>query len=159
MIISYFDTDNTPNDVQNLVQYGSVSHMSVTLRISKTDPFRKTVTVHVGNKVPVLAMLNYLKVHPLLSQSTAPLFVQSQTVHLPLTRDIMIDVTRRLLKMLGYDEKQFHGHSFRKGGATSLAKAGVPDSVIQLVGRWASECYKLYISTPVETLLKASQAM
>ena len=71
----------------------------------------------------------------------------------------MIEVTRKLLKLLGYDDTQFHGHSFRKGGATSLAKAGVSDSVIQLVGRWASECYKLYIVTPMETLLEASRSM
>ena len=157
--IKLFRADSTVVNLHHTNQYDSVSYMSITLRISKTDPFRKTVTIHVGNQVPVQAMLRYLKVHPLLQSTSAPLFVQSQLVHLPLTRDIMIEVTRKLLKLLGYDDTQFHGHSFRKGGATSLAKAGVSDSVIQLVGRWASECYKLYIVTPMETLLEASRSM
>jgi hypothetical protein len=143
---------NTPQ------QWSTATHMSLTLRTSKTDPFRKTVTIHIGNSIPVQAMLSYLQVHPSL-QPSSPLFVQSRINHNPLTRDIMITVTRTLLRQLGLDETQFHGHSFRKGGATSLAKAGVAESVIQLLGRWLSDCYKLYIVTPLETLLDASRAM
>jgi hypothetical protein len=139
--------------------WSSVTHMSLTLRTSKTDPFRQSVTIHIGHVIPVQAMLSYLRVHPCLHTSSSPLFVQSETNHAPLTRDIMIHVTRLLLHMLGYNESEFHGHSFRKGGATSLANAGVAESVIQLVGRWLSDCYKLYVVTPVETLLNASRAM
>ena len=40
---------------------------------------------------------------------------------------------------------RYKGHSFRIGGATSLAKRGVPSHIIQIMGRWRSECYKLYI--------------
>lgn len=140
-------------------QWASVTHMSLTLRTSKTDPFRKTVTIHIGHAVPVQAMLSYLRLHPRLRDPSSPLFVQSLANHTALTRDIMITVTRVLLRKLGLNDNEFHGHSFRKGGATSLAKAGIADSVIQLVGRWLSDCYKLYIATPLETLLDASRAM
>ena len=37
------------------------------------------------------------------------------------------------------------GHSLRRGGATSLAHAGVSDAVIQGLGRWKSSAYTLYI--------------
>ena len=37
------------------------------------------------------------------------------------------------------------GHSIRSGAATALALAGVPDNVIQAMGRWASEAFKIYI--------------
>jgi hypothetical protein len=140
-------------------QWTQVTNMSLTLRTSKTDPFRKTVTIHIGHLVPVQAMLTYLHMHPALSQPSSPLFVLSLTDHSPLSRDIMIHVTRTLLKQLGYNDNEFNGHSYRKGGATSLFQAGVAESVIQLVGRWLSDCYKLYIVTPVAVLLQASRAM
>ena len=41
--------------------------------------------------------------------------------------------------------KKFTGHSFRRGGATALAAKGVPDWVIQMLGRWKSDSYKKYI--------------
>ena len=37
------------------------------------------------------------------------------------------------------------GHSIRSGGATSPAEAGVDLSVIQVIGRWASLAFKIYI--------------
>jgi len=151
--------DGTQVSLSTVNQWTSVTHMSLTLRTSKTDPFRKTVTIHIGHPIPVRAMLSYLRVHPCLHLPSSPLFVQSLNSHNALTRDIMITVTRVLLRQLGLNDNEYHGHSFRKGGATSLAKAGIADSVIQLVGRWLSDCYKLYIVTPLETLLDASRAM
>jgi len=37
------------------------------------------------------------------------------------------------------------GQSLRAGGATSLAENGVPPSIIQAIGRWASDGFKIYI--------------
>jgi hypothetical protein len=37
------------------------------------------------------------------------------------------------------------GHSIRSGGATSLALAGIPDNIIQGMGRWSSDSFKIYI--------------
>ncbi|PPQ85183.1 hypothetical protein CVT25_004190 [Psilocybe cyanescens] len=37
------------------------------------------------------------------------------------------------------------GQSMRSGGATSLAESGVPPHLIQAIGRWASEAFKIYI--------------
>jgi len=37
------------------------------------------------------------------------------------------------------------GQSLRAGGATSLAENGVPPSIIQAIGRWASDAFKIYI--------------
>ena len=36
-------------------------------------------------------------------------------------------------------------HSFRIGGASAAASAGVPDSVIKIMGRWSSDCYRRYL--------------
>ena len=53
----------------------------------------------------------------------------------------------------------FLGHSFRKGGATSLHEAGHPDSLIKLMGRWASFAFATYIDTPLHMLIEAGQSM
>lgn len=37
------------------------------------------------------------------------------------------------------------GHSFRVGGASFRAALGVPHDDIRLLGRWASDCYKIYL--------------
>lgn len=37
------------------------------------------------------------------------------------------------------------GQSLRAGGATSLAENGVPPSIIQAIGRWASDAWKIYV--------------
>jgi hypothetical protein len=140
-------------------QWDRVTNMSLVLRVSKTDPFRQTVTIHIGHRVPVQAMLQYLRIHPCLATPASPLFVLSATCHSPLTREAMIQGTRAVLKHCGYDESQFSGHSFRKGGATSLFKAGVAESVIQLLGRWLSDAYKLYVVTPLKVLLQANRSM
>ena len=40
---------------------------------------------------------------------------------------------------------EFNGISFRKGGALSMALAGVEDMVIRDLGRWSSGCFRRYI--------------
>ena len=37
------------------------------------------------------------------------------------------------------------GHSMRAGGATALAEAGIPPELIQAIGRWSSEAFRIYI--------------
>lgn len=39
------------------------------------------------------------------------------------------------------------GHSLRSGGATWLASLGVPTDLIQGIGRWSSDSFKIYIRT------------
>lgn len=39
----------------------------------------------------------------------------------------------------------YAGHSVRSGGATDLATRGIPDSIIQKMGRWSSAAFQIYI--------------
>jgi hypothetical protein len=159
--IELFDAKNASVTVMSTSMYPHVTHMSLTLLLSKTDPFRESVTIHIGHAIPIKAMLNYLTLHPALSNSSAPLFVLNPATSplKPLTRESMITCTRRILGMLGHNEAEYHGHSYRKGGATSLHEAGVADSMIQVIGRWRSDCYKLYIVTALKSILNASRQM
>src|SRR5207244_7639957 len=72
----------------------------------------------------------------------------------PPDRDTIIKSMRGHLIEIGTPQtNNYSGHSFRKGGAQSLAEANVASDTIQaMVGRWSSDCYKLYISTPNEAI-------
>lgn len=159
--IKLFDSKHNQIPLSSFALFPSVTYLSLTLLVSKTDPFRQSVTIHVGHHVPVQAMLEYLQLHPAIANQSAPLFVldSTRTPLQPLDRHNMIETTRRVLSLLHLPQDEYHGHSFRKGGATSLAAAGVSDSMIQTLGRWRSDCYKIYIATGVETLLAASRKM
>lgn len=57
------------------------------------------------------------------------------------------------------DSHLYKGHSFRKGGATSLHEAGMPDSLIKTMGRWSSFAFATYITTSQALVIKAGRAM
>ena len=69
----------------------------------------------------------------------------------PLTRTTFMTCLRRGLQSAGLNISQFSGHSLHIGAATSAAAAGVPDHLIETLGRWRSEAYHLYIRTPRES--------
>ena len=49
------------------------------------------------------------------------------------------------LKFFAVLDQRFGGHLPRTGYATLLASLGVSESIIQAVGRWSSEAWKIYI--------------
>ena len=76
-----------------------------------------------------------------------------------LTRETLQKALRSALSMAGLVGKGYTTHSLRAGGATSLAAAGVSDRHIQVVGRWASDCYKQYIRIADRDRVGAARAM
>lgn len=56
----------------------------------------------------------------------------------------MVRCVQRCMKAIGECPLRYASHSLRIGGATSLADAGCPDVVIQTIGRWKSNCYRIY---------------
>ena len=46
---------------------------------------------------------------------------------------------------IGQDPAQYGAHSYRIGGATALFAAGADPMVIRTMGRWSSDCYRLYV--------------
>ena len=53
----------------------------------------------------------------------------------------------------------YSSHSLRIGGATMLAAAGFTDSEIMLLGRWNSNCFRMYTRTVRATVRRAAQAI
>ena len=86
-----------------------------------------------------MALLRYLLVRPAIR---GPLFIFSNGRFL--TRQ---HISALLKSCLGA-HITVDTHSLRIGGASALAAAHTPDSVIQLLGRWRSDSFRSYITLP-----------
>ena len=60
------------------------------------------------------------------------------------------DLRSLLGGVVDYSKTPITSHSFRRGLATFMAKRGYSDEDIMKVGRWHSEAFKAYITTPRE---------
>lgn len=107
----------------------------------KADRFYEGNTIIVRknpNKFdPHKRFLTYLRARDAKFPFSSPLWLTSQGT-VP-TRSFFI---RRLRRFFNSDTA---GQSLRAGGATSLAENGVPPSIIQAIGRWASDTFKIYV--------------
>lgn len=134
-----FDSKNTPSTAQ------------IQIKASKTDPFWKGVTIHVGRTnndlCPVAALAAYTTIR---GNHKGPFFVLENQA--PLTREQFVKLTKEKLAAAGIDSSFYSGHSFRIGAATTAAACGVEDSLIQTLGRWKSAAYLLYVRVPREKL-------
>lgn len=134
----------------------------LTLKSSKTDPFRRGVSIQLhetGHAVcPVSALREYLYLRSGISSNTMdPLFVLPNGK--PLTRCYFIEQLRTVLSLIGQPSHSFNGHSFRIGAATTAGSANVDDHLIQTLGRWSSDCYTRYIRTSPADVRKAQRSL
>ena len=133
--------------------------LRVTIKQSKTDPFRKGIDLYLGKTAadlcPVRAVLNYLVVRGRRRQG--PLFLFADGTYL--TRLRLVEALRQALGKAGIDPTKYSGHSFRIGAATTAAKKGMEDSVIKTLGRWRSLAYLDYIRMPREQLASYSRLL
>jgi hypothetical protein len=135
-------------------------YMKVRLAQSKTDPFRVGVDVIVSNTLALAAMHEYLEGRK--GVNTDPLFIcpSAENAVAPLSVSELVTNTQRLLTLADVVNPQLYlGHSFRKGGATSLHEAGETDSLIKTMGRWRSFAFATYVSTSLHLLVRAGQQM
>ncbi len=143
------------------IQVGNISRpqwVEVRIKASKTDPFRLGVTIYLGATgkwlCPVASLLAYMvlrgnKAGPLFSFSNGRL----------LTRARFVVALQAALRGAGVDARQYTGHSFRIGAATTAAVCGLQDSLIQTLGRWRSSAYTIYIQTPPPTLAAVARSL
>ena len=94
----------------------------------------------------VWEVANLLRIDPTPPglEGTTPLFRDPST-NAPLSYQLVLDVTRQLMRAIGEDESQFGTHSYRIGGATALFAAGANETVIRTMGRWSSDLHRLYV--------------
>lgn len=154
--LTYHDAQN--NQLNAACLNGQVpSYMRLHIERSKTDPFRKGCDVVISNAHAIEYMLAYLqRRNQWLSRM--PLFVGDDGQ--PLTAAALVKFTQSLIDRAQIPNSHlFLGHSFRKGGATSLHEAGYPDSLIKIMGRWTSFAFATYIDTPLQMIVEAGRSL
>jgi hypothetical protein len=123
----------------------------------KADPFFE------GNHVIVKAQ-QYNDINPLEVFKT---YLASRDARFPLSSPLWLTErgsipTRQFFiqRLRRFFANDVAGQSMRAGGATSLAEHGIPPSLIQLIGRWSSNAFFIYIrKSPVliQALLYSNQ--
>jgi len=104
-----------------------------------------------GKYIDAVAELNnLLKVDP-AGRADTPLFRNPNGS--PFTYDNINRLVKLLMRTIGEDEHAFSTHSLRIGGATALFAAGATPTVIRTMGRWSSDCYRLYVRASYESTL------
>jgi len=135
-------------------------HGTVTLSHSKTSkqPVDIFVVANGSGTCPAAAMAKYLDARIKRRYSIrldSPLFAMNDGT--PLTRKALTKALRNALIAARVPNAELYkGHSFRRGGATSLARVGVADSVIKTIGRWKSHAYQLYVDIDLNIMCSAA---
>ena len=137
--ISSFDT--SLHLLRNDVHFNKdFSIMTLRIKASKTDPFRKGISIRISatndSLCPVGVMRNYLALTP---SYNGPLFQCSDGRFL--TRNLILGILSTVFPNIA----DISTHSFRIGGASSALAAGASDSMIRILGRWSSDCYLRYL--------------
>lgn len=141
----------------------SNDHAMLFIPQSKTDPFRRGQHLHLFSQrgdptCPLEAVRNARRL-----QKSPWLF--SLDGRNPVTRN---QVLAALQQCLAAVDRRFGtklaaagigGHSFRRGMATELAKAGIPDSLLQAMGRWRGASFRAYLELGADTIRAAATAV
>lgn len=147
-----YDPQNTLSS-QDISFARDMTHASIRIKQSKTDPFRQGCSIKIwalnNAWCPVLSLHAY---YSLLDGYSGPLFRFSDGSFL--TRNQFSSIIHKYLPNINLNT-----HSFRIGGASAAHAAGVPDSTIKALGRWASNAFRIYLRLPDTTIQKAQQSM
>ena len=134
----------------------SPSCLRIKIKSSKTDPFCKGCYAHIGlGSLPLCAVHAMMAYQAVRGDVPGPLFLLCNGQ--PLSRARLTDWLRLILHSAGL-EGNFSSHSFCIGVATVAARNGVPDHLIQALGRWQRSAYQSYIRTPSEALAALSSS-
>ena len=112
----------------------SSAQMSITLLQSKTDPFRRGLTIHLfptsSSTCPIKTMTAYAMHIDTLSNN--PVFRAGRFN--PLTQKKLNRILRNLLQQGGFKHINYALHSFRIDAATTAAAVGLPPWLIKKLG-------------------------
>jgi hypothetical protein len=132
----------------------------ILLTRSKTDDFNTGVKVSLfrnsGSLCPV-RWISWALASAKLKKRSDPVFQDADG------RAVTYKAFHLFLKLicarLGLDTGNISSHSLRIGGATSLIELGVDIATVKAIGRWASECYLVYVRLSEQTFRSAASAL
>ena len=158
------------------VRLGHLTFSDLCLKLlipsSKTDVYRDgryvVISATNSNYCPVQIMKKYISLAQI--QSADSLLFRGLTkigkgyklrdMNQPLSYTRVRELVQDALRPLVGDVSKFGVHSFRAGGATAAAQAGVPDRLFKRHGRWKGEKAKDgYVKDNLSDLLSVSKAL
>lgn len=149
-------------NINLMMQNPSINYFIMTQYYSKPVQFGPAIDIpipKIGTRAcPFKLMLNYRSFfgnRPELGDlGKRPAFMNLDGS--PYTYRQAREDTKHYVTQAGYDKRCAGTHCFRIGMASEAGKQSLPDWIIKLLGRWNSECYKVYIRT--DPALLASMA-
>ena len=145
----------------------ALPYVQLYLTTSKTDVFRKDVSVTVGNTGrkhfglnPLLSLFkaweNRFKANEKLMAANFCFGIKDGKTERPLLGSYCNDLYKSLSKCLFGESKvgAIRTHSARKGGASSLMAAKADQTDVRLLGRWSLGVLDFYIATEPEKFVK-----
>lgn len=137
--------------------------MLVHIKWTKTLQFkeRKLLIPIISFTEPGLSAVKWFQfmINRIPAAPTDPAFsVPHKGVNVPLTYSQLDRVFKDWVAKAGLSGRPFSLHGLRRGGACWLDRHGVPDRVIQVLGDWKSQAFKLYIDSALQTRLQAMTA-
>jgi len=130
----------------NFVESGAI----INLRRSKTDQQgrgQKKAISYCSNKdtCPIHALQEWIESAGISSGALFVSMDRHNNLKQRITSQSIALVIKEYAKLVGYDIKDFSGHSLRSGFATQASKNGVSDHKIKEHGGWRSSVYHQYI--------------
>ena len=147
------------NSTKNIIKYHQVSCatkgpkvIAYLLRFEHFKHSTNTPVMRINQQpqekfCPVDSLTKYLHIR---GKHQGPLFLHHDNSHV--TRQQVAFILDRCLEKACYNPDLFGTHSFRIGKCTDMARAGLSESHIKLVGRWKSDAFKRYIRPSVVQL-------
>ena len=111
-----------------------------------------------------LIPLPFLPAHPLCVCTALLALRHQQPRHWPtsapllalpsghlLTQPAFTAQLRDVLHSCGLPAHAYSAHSFRRGAASYMFEVGLPGELIQVLGDWKSQCYRIYLEIKLDT--------
>ena len=132
--------------------------MTLQLKSSKTDVYRPGQSITIACTLFTLCAMSAMWEYFLLAWPPQGSLFYFQSGRF-LTRGVVSHLPRDSSRVAGLPYQSLKGHSFRIGAASVAAAAGLPDWLIKVMGHWSSDCYQLYIRTPISTIESVAHRM
>ena len=157
---TWFDADRTFNFGNWFVTRSSMvffdDHLVLTLFVSKIDPFRKEISILIAvtsDAVCAVISLRHLFLHFSVPEYVLLFQIEKSRTF---SAQFVIKILRKAIEDLKHDDN-YSKHSFRRGAAIEARNADVSNDLIQLLERWKSKAFLLYIEINKNYVLRASR--
>ena len=154
------------NEILTGANVARANKIQMSVLSSKNASGRCTRTACMVEEDPLdavkMLIFEYLRVIDITGTTPDPerfVFTLEEDSSKVLSRVEVSKSLQNLLESLGVPSFLAGSHSLRRGGASVMAYAGVPDPEIKRWGRWTSDAYKLYIHIAVDTMEKWKSAI